>query len=528
MNMKWPGNPQSESNLSWVQEQAKSFLQKQIDEKNFVVDVSKLPNRRVREYLSNNDYLYSPTKGLYIIKSRDTTPTQVVEQNYFHIISKMTKAGVVSGQAALNYHLGNNSKLPVVDIYHPSKDTSLSFKGENDYTVRISRSKKYREVEPGNIQWAKLIIETPLSYLINNYSSDTIEDKNYQMLAQNTHFMIGDIKRFIDKGASVSSLSSLAHFYNAQGDARNYWVIKAAVVQSWKNFRYENNQEQALWVLDDLNFNVVPDEEVKSPKLKRFEAFMDDLSKSSLRYLEERDVSHIPLRDIDSLMESIDHNIVHDSYHSLTIENYNVTPEDIEILKDENSTDEDIQQVEERLSIKWYFDAFRITKNQIKQDAKGDGKINKEFIQEINWALFSHYATARWFTQENWFRKSNVEITQSKHLPPDHSIVPDFMDSYISHVNNIDTSTTAWKIHKAVIAHYFLAYIHPFKDGNGRSARFLMNHALGSNSLDWVTILADNREQYIGSLRMASDNWNIVPFTEFITSCLEETAKNQD
>jgi hypothetical protein len=68
---------------------AKIFLDKQIQNKEFVVDFTKIPNRRVREFLKANDYLYSPCKFIYIIKDNKLSKKNALEHNYFNVVSKL-------------------------------------------------------------------------------------------------------------------------------------------------------------------------------------------------------------------------------------------------------------------------------------------------------------------------------------------------------------------------------------------------------------------------------------------------------
>ncbi len=69
---------------------------------------------------------------------------------------------------------------------------------------------------------------------------------------------------------------------------------------------------------------------------------------------------------------------------------------------------------------------------------------------------------------------------------------------------------------RAVLAHWLMGYIHPFPDGNGRTARFLMNAMLASGGFPWVVIRVDDRDEYMGALESASVGNDIRPFAHFI------------
>ena len=76
---------------------------------------------------------------------------------------------------------------------------------------------------------------------------------------------------------------------------------------------------------------------------------------------------------------------------------------------------------------------------------------------------------------------------------------------------------------RAVLGHFIFVYIHPYKDGNGRIARFLMNLMLASGGYPWTVIPVERRNEYMQSLENASIDQNIKPFTGFIASLIRLT-----
>lgn len=69
---------------------------------------------------------------------------------------------------------------------------------------------------------------------------------------------------------------------------------------------------------------------------------------------------------------------------------------------------------------------------------------------------------------------------------------------------------------RAVLGHWLFGYIHPYPDGNGRLARFLMNMMLASGGYPWTTIRVEDRRPYMAALEAASVDRDIVPFAEFV------------
>jgi Fic family protein len=64
---------------------------------------------------------------------------------------------------------------------------------------------------------------------------------------------------------------------------------------------------------------------------------------------------------------------------------------------------------------------------------------------------------------------------------------------------------------RAVLGHWLFGYIHPYPDGNGRMARFLMNAMLASGGYRWAVIRVEDREKYLKALESASVGNDIRP-----------------
>jgi Fic family protein len=69
---------------------------------------------------------------------------------------------------------------------------------------------------------------------------------------------------------------------------------------------------------------------------------------------------------------------------------------------------------------------------------------------------------------------------------------------------------------RAVLGHWLFGYIHPYPDGNGRMARFLMNVMLASGGYPWTVIRVEDRNAYLDALDRASIDMDIRPFSTFV------------
>jgi Fic family protein len=74
---------------------------------------------------------------------------------------------------------------------------------------------------------------------------------------------------------------------------------------------------------------------------------------------------------------------------------------------------------------------------------------------------------------------------------------------------------------RAVLGHFVFVFIHPYMDGNGRLARFIMNLMLATGGWPWTVVTMDIREEYMRALDAASSDQDIKPFTRLLSSLVQ-------
>lgn len=112
------------------------------------------------------------------------------------------------------------------------------------------------------------------------------------------------------------------------------------------------------------------------------------------------------------------------------------------------------------------------------------------------------------------YRTIPVRISGSSVIFPNSVKIPDLMGAFIRWIVFNDE---LHPVELASEAHYQLVTIHPFADGNGRTARLLMNLILMQNGYPPAIIRTRDRLRYIGGLEQAQlggskDNYNQVIF----------------
>ncbi len=98
------------------------------------------------------------------------------------------------------------------------------------------------------------------------------------------------------------------------------------------------------------------------------------------------------------------------------------------------------------------------------------------------------------------YRRVPVRISGSQVVLPNWRKVSDLMDEFFSWIKK---ETKMHAIELAAEAHYRLVTIHPFVDGNGRTARLLMNMILMMKGYPPAIIRKKDRLAYIASLEKA-------------------------
>ena len=98
------------------------------------------------------------------------------------------------------------------------------------------------------------------------------------------------------------------------------------------------------------------------------------------------------------------------------------------------------------------------------------------------------------------YRSVPVRISGSAVVLPNPRKVPDLMQNFVEWLKQ---SSDLHPVELAAEAHYRLVTIHPFVDGNGRTARLLMNMILLMTGYPAAIIRKRDRLAYIGSLEKA-------------------------
>jgi len=230
--------------------------------------------------------------------------------------------------------------------------------------------------------------------------------------------------------------------------------------------------------------------------------------------------------DKEAYLQSIDEIYAADAYNSLSIEGYNVSPALIEQVRSGNWNPDLIEadrQQRDALAARGYWQAFRIVKSDIARIIAGEnpGELVKTTHRDWYRELFAPCVVAGLINLSALagYRNDAVYLRQSRHVPPRWEAVRDAMPALFDLIGNEPSPAV-----RAVLGHWLLGYVHPYPDGNGRMARFLMNAMLASGGYPWTVVRLENRAAYLAALEQASVENDVRPFVVFIAESMKQTA----
>lgn len=125
------------------------------------------------------------------------------------------------------------------------------------------------------------------------------------------------------------------------------------------------------------------------------------------------------------------------------------------------------------------------------------GELNSRFLEKINRILTKNTG----IIYSGRIRFFNVKIEGSEHRPPEHETVKKHLLNLYKWYSKNKNKLHAFEL--AAIVHAKTVWIHPFEDGNGRTARAVMNFILMKNGFPMFFIPLEKREKYYMALEVA-------------------------
>ncbi|HSK74438.1 MAG TPA: Fic family protein [Pyrinomonadaceae bacterium] len=183
------------------------------------------------------------------------------------------------------------------------------------------------------------------------------------------------------------------------------------------------------------------------------------------------------------------------TYHSNAIEGNTLTKSETQLVLEKGITIGG-KSVVEHLEVIGHKEAI----DHIEELARQETVIGEREIKDI------HNIIMRAIMPEEAgrYRRIDVRASGTDHVYPPHFRLLDLMQEFIAWLQAGETKN----LHPIVLAteaHYRLVSIHPFRDGNGRTARLLLNLLLIRCGYPLAVITNERRKDYIDALVYAQN-----------------------
>jgi len=200
------------------------------------------------------------------------------------------------------------------------------------------------------------------------------------------------------------------------------------------------------------------------------------------------------------------------TYTSNAIEGNTLTRQETALIVEKGITVEG-KSVQEHLEAINHAEAFTYIQELAKQKKRNELKLQD--ILDIHRMILKKIDDA----DAGRLRNTAVRISGSTTILPNPLKVPDLMGEFIQWLQ----TTTDNPIQIASDAHFKLVTIHPFVDGNGRTARLLMNFILIQAGFPPAIIKKEERNRYLTSLEMGQTKGQLDSYYELINDSINRS-----
>jgi len=469
--------------------------------------------RADREFLTERGYLQEVVKGWYILgrpvdKPGDSTAWYAVFWSFLSVYleERFGSDYCLSAGSSLDLHIGANI-VPQQVVAMTAKGGVMSLNLPHQTSLLVYQDGKNI---PASVETVRGVRVMPLILAICRIPPVFFEKEPLNAeIALRAVKSVDDLIRLILDTNSPALAGRLAGAYQFLGDKGRADQIINASQTAGIDCHPKNPFVKASPILAE-NIRLM------SPYAGRIEALFKTTRGPLLELF--KDMPPTPISKPEAYLNQVEAVYEHDAYNSLSIEGYQVTPELIAKIRkgiwNPDGDPQDRQQVA-AMAAKGYLLAFRAVQKSVERvlDGENVGQVVRKDYQPWYRALFSESVRAGILASHHLagHRNGPVYIRASRHVPPPHEAVNDAMETLLDSLENEPEP-----IVRAVLGHWLFGFIHPYTDGNGRMARFLMNVMMASGGYPWTIVRTARRKQYLAALDAASVGQDILPFASFI------------
>ncbi len=213
----------------------------------------------------------------------------------------------------------------------------------------------------------------------------------------------------------------------------------------------------------------------------------------------------LPAHSVQSLHEAL---VLEWTYHSNAIEGNTLTLKETKVVLEGitvggKSMREHFEAINHKEAIEW-----------VETVVARQEPFSERLIKSVHQLVLKNINN----DQAGRYRQENVIIAGAEHTPPDHLHLQQLMSDLVSWYQQQDYHP----VERAARLHADFVGIHPFVDGNGRTARLLMNFDLMTSGYLPVIIKAENRLAYYEALDKAQTKQDYRDFISLTVAVQEE------
>ena len=503
-----------------IKEKALIWWAEQTKKDKYVISTNEIPDRRQREYLVKKGYLFQLVRRHWALKRPEEQADEVFPLIYWQAVEKILSPFIWSlrGPSALTIHNGNQMAQKQLQVRTKEK-TNWKITLPLGFNINLQFDPGFDErlVRKIDVAGRKIPVDIPERLLADVSRLDSKDilsfvagtKFDYRVLdaiyANNPRPVI--FKRLIKFASDANRQDLTTRLEKIIEDHTYYQIIR-------KRAGKASAEEKTVitsppWVIRH------------KAQFKEFESALEKALKSK--------IVRIKKYSLKQLLTQAREYKKYDTYHSTTLEGYRITPEEVEALLSgqvpENEKAEGaeyFEKLQNRMAIVGYSEAFDFILRRAESDFSKT-QVSEDFIKDTYYNLFKPSADRGIvdYLSLTTYRNLPAFIRGTRYVPPSFEKLSDLMFSYTESVNRIQNPVI-----KSILAHYFFVVIHPYTDGNGRTARLIMNYIFLTSGFSWVTIKAEQRAEYFSALNKGTVYEDIMPFGEFIVKMMKEASKN--
>jgi len=501
-----------------IREKALTWWGSQAKKDQYVVAAAEIPDRRQREFLKKAGYLFPVARGYWALKKPEDDAEEVFLLIYWQTVEKVLSSFTWSlrGPSALAIHNGAQAAQEHL-LVRTKEKTNWKLTLPLGYSINLRYDSYFDERLIKKVEVAGRSIPVDIPELVLT-ELDKAAPKEVQSFVAGINFNRLVIEAIYARKPKPVVFNRLVGLAKKTGrpdlaadiekiiDAHTHYQIAKREAVKADEISAKPKVIHPPWVIR------------QEDQIKEFEATLEKALKAK--------ISRIKKRPLKELLTQARDNKKYDTYHSTTLEGYQITPEQVEALisgmiPEEETGPDYFDKLRNRMAIVGYSEAFDFVLENV-EITFGTPMISEQLVKETYAKLFKPSLDAKIVDLISLTSYRNIAafIRGTNYIPPSWEKLPDLMSDYEQSIGAIKNPVI-----KAILAHYYFVAIHPYIDGNGRTARLLMNYQLLSSGYSWITIRADQRSEYFGALNKGSVDGDIQPFGQFIVEMLKEVSK---